>query len=211
MLLRPPGSSAPGSLQEGCVCVCARRRGEALAHPCSLPEPLTRTPSYDPRHMDSSHQGPLSAPARRRWRLREAACSSRQDQGRQTEPGAQGCPSTDCVLTPLSTVSYGSMSRQTQEGSFLTLSEKRGMEAAGRQSFFMPARVVLGFPGGTHGEEPACQCRRRQRPGFHPWVGKIPWRRAWQPTPVPLPGECPRTEGPGGLQSMGSQSRTEVT
>ena len=22
------------------------------------------------------------------------------------------------------------------------------------------------------------------RPGFHPWVGKIPWRRAWQPTPV---------------------------
>ena len=24
----------------------------------------------------------------------------------------------------------------------------------------------------------------------HPWVGKIPWRRAWQPTPVFLPGEC---------------------
>ena len=141
MLLRPPGSSAPGSLQEGCVCVCvcvcvcARRRGEALAHPCSLPEPLTCTPSYDVRYMDSSHQGPLSASARRRWRLREAACSSRQDQGRQTAPGAQGCPSTDCVLTPLSTMSYGSMSGQTQEGSFLTLSEKRGMEAAGRQSF----------------------------------------------------------------------------
>ena len=27
------------------------------------------------------------------------------------------------------------------------------------------------------------------RPGFDPWVGKIPWRRKWQPTPVPLPGE----------------------
>ena len=25
--------------------------------------------------------------------------------------------------------------------------------------------------------------------GFDPWVGKIPWRRAWQPTPVLLPGE----------------------
>ena len=25
--------------------------------------------------------------------------------------------------------------------------------------------------------------------GFHPWVGKIPWRRAWQPTPVFWPGE----------------------
>ena len=27
------------------------------------------------------------------------------------------------------------------------------------------------------------------RPGFDPWVGKIPRRRAWQPTPVFLPGE----------------------
>ena len=38
-----------------------------------------------------------------------------------------------------------------------------------------------------------------------PWVGKIPWRRAWQPTPVFLPGESPCTEEPGGLQSMVSQ------
>ena len=30
-----------------------------------------------------------------------------------------------------------------------------------------------------------------RRPGFDPWVGKIPWRRAWQPTPVFLPGESP--------------------
>ena len=37
------------------------------------------------------------------------------------------------------------------------------------------------------------------------WVGKIPWRRAWQPSPVFLPGESPRTEEPGGLQSVGSQ------
>ena len=44
-------------------------------------------------------------------------------------------------------------------------------------------------PGGTSGKEPACQCRRRKKPGFDPWVGKIPWRRAWQPTPVFLPGE----------------------
>ena len=27
------------------------------------------------------------------------------------------------------------------------------------------------------------------RPGFSPWAGKIRWRRAWQPTPVFLPGE----------------------
>ena len=42
---------------------------------------------------------------------------------------------------------------------------------------------------GTSGKEPACQCRGHKRYGFNPWVGKIPWRRAWQPTPVFLPGE----------------------
>ena len=41
------------------------------------------------------------------------------------------------------------------------------------------------------------ECRR-------PGVGKISWRRAWQPSPVFLPGESPWTEEPGGLQSMGS-------
>ena len=43
------------------------------------------------------------------------------------------------------------------------------------------------------------------RPVFNPWVGKIPWRRTWQPTPVFLPGESPWTEEPGRLQSMGPQ------
>ena len=31
-----------------------------------------------------------------------------------------------------------------------------------------------GFPGGSSGKEPACQCRGRKRQGFDPWVGKIP-------------------------------------
>ena len=44
-----------------------------------------------------------------------------------------------------------------------------------------------------------------QASGFNPWVGKIPWRRIWQPIPVFLPGESLGTEEPGGLQSMGSQ------
>ena len=41
-------------------------------------------------------------------------------------------------------------------------------------------------PGGSYGKESACQGRR---PGFDPWVRNIPWRWAWQPTPVFLPGE----------------------
>ena len=44
-------------------------------------------------------------------------------------------------------------------------------------------------PGGASDKEPACQCRKHRRPGFNPWVRKIPWRRKWQPTPVFLPGE----------------------
>ena len=44
----------------------------------------------------------------------------------------------------------------------------------------------LGFPGDSCGRESACQCRRGW---FSPWVGKISWRRKWQPTPVFLPGK----------------------
>jgi len=41
--------------------------------------------------------------------------------------------------------------------------------------------------GGTSGKEPICQFRRGKRCRLNPWVGKISWRRAWQPTPVFLP------------------------
>ena len=37
--------------------------------------------------------------------------------------------------------------------------------------------IYTGFPGGTRGKEPVCQCRRHKRHEFDPWVGKIPWRR----------------------------------
>ena len=47
------------------------------------------------------------------------------------------------------------------------------------------------FPGGTSGKEPTSRCRRHKRHGYHPWVRKIPWSRAWQPTPAFLPGESP--------------------
>ena len=63
----------------------------------------------------------------------------------------------------------------------------------GLLSFFKNKKKLrasaAGFPGGTSGKEPACQCRRRKRHRFSPWVRKIHWRRAWQPTPVFFPGE----------------------
>ena len=45
--------------------------------------------------------------------------------------------------------------------------------------------VGLDFPGDSDGKS---ICLQSRRPGFDPWVGKIPWRRKWQPTPVFLPG-----------------------
>ena len=50
-------------------------------------------------------------------------------------------------------------------------------------------KQVMGFPGGASGKESIYPCRRLKRRGFDPWVGKIPWRRKWHPTPVFLPGE----------------------
>ena len=42
----------------------------------------------------------------------------------------------------------------------------------------------MGFSAGASGKEPAYQCR-----SLIPGSGRFPWRRAWQPTPVFLPGE----------------------
>ena len=43
--------------------------------------------------------------------------------------------------------------------------------------------------GSTSGKEHTCPGRRCKRCRFDPWIRKIPWRRAWQPTPVFLPGK----------------------
>ena len=74
-------------------------------------------------------------------------------------------------------------------------------------------KLVLGFPGGTSGKEPACQYRRCKRCQFSPWVGKMPWRKAWQPTLASLPGE---SHGPRSLADCNpwghkESDTTEVT
>ena len=63
---------------------------------------------------------------------------------------------------------------------------------------------LRGFRGGASGKEPTCQSRRHNIHDFDPWLGRIPWRRAWQPIPVFLPGESQWAEEPGGLQCIGS-------
>ena len=47
--------------------------------------------------------------------------------------------------------------------------------------------------------------------GYTQVLWKIPWRRAWQPTPVFLPGESPWTEEPGGLVHGVAKSWTPLS
>ena len=47
----------------------------------------------------------------------------------------------------------------------------------------------MGFPDGPSSKESTCQCRRRKRHGFDPWVGKIPCSRKWESAQVFLPGK----------------------
>ena len=72
---------------------------------------------------------------------------------------------------------------------------------------------IMDFPGGSSGKEPIYQCRKCKGCGFSTWVEKIPWRRAWRPTPVFLPGESHGQRslaryGPWGSKEL---DMTEVT
>ena len=46
-------------------------------------------------------------------------------------------------------------------------------------------QLVPGLPGGSVVKNPPANSKTH---GFDPWVGKMPWRRKWQSTPVFLPG-----------------------
>ena len=63
--------------------------------------------------------------------------------------------------------------------------------------------IVYVFPMWRSGKESACQCRRRKRHRFDPWVRKIPWRRKWQPTVVFLPGKSHGQRSLAGYSAWG--------
>ena len=52
-----------------------------------------------------------------------------------------------------------------------------------------PSTTKETLPRWCSDKESICQCRRHKRHGFYHCVGKIPWRRKWQLTPVFLPGK----------------------
>ena len=67
-------------------------------------------------------------------------------------------------------------------------------------------KILLLLPPGQS-KEPACQLRRHKRHRFTPWVRKVPWRRAWQPTPVFLPGD---SHGQRSLEGCSPWGRREL-
>ena len=61
---------------------------------------------------------------------------------------------------------------------------------------------LVDFSGGVNGKEPICNASTFWRQRFDPWVGKIPWSRAWQPTAVFLPEESTGTEELGSYSPL---------
>ena len=70
-----------------------------------------------------------------------------------------------------------------------------------------------GLPRWQSCKESCCQCRSHRRLGFDPWIGKIPWRRKWQPSPVFLPEESHGQKSLEGYSPWGCKEldMTEVT
>ena len=70
--------------------------------------------------------------------------------------------------------------------------------------------MIPGLPGGPVVKNlPAKQQMRVQ--GFDPWVGKIPWRRKWRPTPVFFPGKSHGPRSLMGYNPWGPNSQTRLT
>ena len=63
---------------------------------------------------------------------------------------------------------------------------------------------TLPFADGSDSKRICLQCKRLR---FNPWVWKIPWRRAWHPTPVFLPGEAHGQRRLVGYSPKGQHSR----
>ena len=84
----------------------------------------------------------------------------------------------------------------------------KGMTKASRQEE-MVCLWASGLPCWLSGKEPTCRCRICR---LYPWVGKIPWRRKWQPIPVFLPGKSQGQRSLVGYSPQGhKKDKTEAT
>ena len=85
----------------------------------------------------------------------------------------------DCISSP-----FLSRWLKGNEEPKMIVAEKGSVEAR-----FIPGSMIgWGFSGGSVVKNPPASAGDR----FDTWVGKIPWRKKWQPTPVFLPGKSHR-------------------
>ena len=101
---------------------------------------------------------------------------------------------------------YGKLSsgHRTAKGQFSFQSQRRARSKNVQTTAQLHSFHMLDFPGGSDSKSIYLQCGK---PRFDPWVGKIPWRRKWQPTPVFLPGD---SQGQRSLVGCRLWGRTEL-
>ena len=75
------------------------------------------------------------------------------------------------------------------------------------ESFSCACINTSGLPWWLSSRKSACQYKR---PRFDPWVGKIPWRREWLPTPVFLPGKSHRQRSLAGYTVHGVAKESDT-
>ena len=87
---------------------------------------------------------------------------------------------------------YGQLTSLTMRWCPLSLTSKEpflSMDIGKEFSLTLNMRNMWSLTGGAGGKEPPSQCRWCKESRFHPWLGKIAWSSAWQPTPVFFAGE----------------------
>ena len=133
-----------------------------------------------------------------------------------------------CQALPIRGFSFPSVTRETSSFCSPVRLASRMFPGALWAGLFVPVRTLL-RPWKCHFTKPipclissvlklgaspvtqqlriCLQCRSHKRHKFDPWVGKMPWMRAWQPTTVFLPGEY---HGPRSLVSCSTQDCKEL-
>ena len=144
--------------------------------------------------------------------------SSRRKENKQSQDGKALPSAVSPRHLPLAERNSVSGRRRKKAG---PLAQREGVFGAERQHvenqhaslvppYSLYPLTALGFPGGTSGKGAVCQRRRYKRWGFDPGVGKIPWRRAWKPTPVFSTGESHRQRSLAGYGNRVAMSRTKM-
>ena len=122
-------------------------------------------------------------------------------------PGLEGLPDSAGFLSVLRTFSLiGCVRVGTPSHTGEAWSPEEVTPGGSRTQSSTSQQFPRELPRWRSGKDSACQCGRRRRRGFDPWVGKIPWSRKRNGNALQLLAwKIPWTEEPGRLPSTGSQ------